>query len=101
MSALLLKELCRKHGFSDASFYTWHAKFSGMEGTGGPVAEGPGGREWQAEEATGRGNARHGSIEGHREEKALSPQAKRETVTAHLVELAHEQHRFGYRRLHV
>jgi putative transposase len=24
-------ELCRKHGFSDASFYKWRAKFGGME----------------------------------------------------------------------
>ncbi|MGN9929860.1 transposase, partial [Escherichia coli] len=22
-----VKELCRQHGFSDASFYTWRAKF--------------------------------------------------------------------------
>ncbi|MFL3932694.1 transposase, partial [Pseudomonas aeruginosa] len=22
--------LCRRHGFSDASFYTWRAKFGGM-----------------------------------------------------------------------
>ncbi|WP_053815075.1 transposase, partial [Burkholderia mallei] len=26
-----VKELCRKHGFSDASFYTWRAKFGSME----------------------------------------------------------------------
>jgi putative transposase len=26
-----VKELCRTHGFSDASFYTWRAKFGGME----------------------------------------------------------------------
>lgn len=26
-----VKELCRKHGFSDESFYTWRAKFGGME----------------------------------------------------------------------
>jgi putative transposase len=26
-----IKELCRKHGFSDASFYLWHRKFGGME----------------------------------------------------------------------
>ncbi|VWC00262.1 transposase [Burkholderia lata] len=26
-----VKELCRKHGFSDASFYTWRANFGGME----------------------------------------------------------------------
>ena len=25
------KELCRKHGMSDASFYKWKAKFGGME----------------------------------------------------------------------
>lgn len=23
-------ELCRQHGFSDASFYNWRAKFGGM-----------------------------------------------------------------------
>jgi len=26
-----VKELCRQHGFSDASFYTWRAKFGGMD----------------------------------------------------------------------
>ena len=26
-----VKELCRKHGFSDASFYTWRSKYGGME----------------------------------------------------------------------
>jgi len=25
------QELCRKHGMSDASFYKWKAKYSGME----------------------------------------------------------------------
>lgn len=25
-----VKDLCRRHGFSDASFYTWRAKFGGM-----------------------------------------------------------------------
>lgn len=25
------KELCRKYGMSDASFYKWKSKFSGME----------------------------------------------------------------------
>ena len=24
-------ELCRKHGMSDASFYTWRSKYGGME----------------------------------------------------------------------
>lgn len=26
-----IKELCRKNGFSDASFYLWRRKFGGME----------------------------------------------------------------------
>jgi putative transposase len=26
-----VKELCRKHGFSDASFYLWRGKFGGMD----------------------------------------------------------------------
>lgn len=26
-----IKELCRKHGFSDASFYLWRRKFGGLE----------------------------------------------------------------------
>jgi len=30
-SGIPVKELCRKHGFSDASFYTWRAKFGGMD----------------------------------------------------------------------
>ena len=25
------KELCRKHGFSEASYYLWRSKFGGME----------------------------------------------------------------------
>lgn len=29
-AGIAVKELCRKNGFSDASFYTWRAKFGGM-----------------------------------------------------------------------
>ena len=29
-AGMALKELCRKHGFSDASFYKWRAKYGGM-----------------------------------------------------------------------
>lgn len=29
-SGMPVKELCRKHGFSDASYYNWRAKFGGM-----------------------------------------------------------------------
>jgi putative transposase len=26
-----VKDLCRKHGFSDASFYLWRGKYGGMD----------------------------------------------------------------------
>ena len=26
-----VKELCRKHGFSDASFYKWRGRYGGMQ----------------------------------------------------------------------
>lgn len=26
-----LKELCRRHGFSEASYYLWRSKFGGMD----------------------------------------------------------------------
>lgn len=30
-AGVAIKELCRQHGFSDASFYTWRAKYGGMD----------------------------------------------------------------------
>ncbi|TCS46098.1 putative transposase [Primorskyibacter sedentarius] len=30
-AGLSAKELCRKHGVSDATFYKWRSKFGGME----------------------------------------------------------------------
>lgn len=30
-AGVAIKELCRQHGFSDASFYKWRAKFAGMD----------------------------------------------------------------------
>ena len=30
-SGVSVKDLCRRHGFSEASFYTWRSKFGGMD----------------------------------------------------------------------
>lgn len=30
-TGIQIKELCRRHGFSEASFYAWRSKFGGME----------------------------------------------------------------------
>ena len=32
-AGMAVKELCRKGGFSDATFYKWRARFGGMEAT--------------------------------------------------------------------
>ena len=29
-AGLAVKELCRRHGFSEASYYLWRSKFAGM-----------------------------------------------------------------------
>ena len=29
-AGMTIKDLCRKHGFSEASYYAWKAKFGGM-----------------------------------------------------------------------
>jgi len=30
-TGVAVKELCRRHGFSEASYYLWRSKFGGME----------------------------------------------------------------------
>ena len=30
-SGVTVKDLCRRHGFSEASFYAWRSKFGGMD----------------------------------------------------------------------
>jgi putative transposase len=30
-AGMAVKELCRRHGFSDASYYLWRRKFGGLE----------------------------------------------------------------------
>lgn len=30
-TGVAVKELCRRHGFSEASYYVWRSKFGGME----------------------------------------------------------------------
>ena len=30
-AGMSIKDLCRRHGFSEASFYLWRSKYSGMD----------------------------------------------------------------------
>jgi putative transposase len=45
-AGVAIKDLCRRHGFSDAAFYTWRRKFGGMD-----VADAKRLRELEAENA--------------------------------------------------
>ena len=73
-------DVCRKHGISGATFYKWKAKFGGMDVSEAPPASRAGGRERQAEEASGRGDAGQRDAEGHRRKKMVTPAARREAV---------------------
>src|SRR5215813_9717506 len=75
-------ELCRKHGMSDATFYTWKSKYGGLE-VRGETAAGFGNGERQAEAAVGGRDARQRRVEGPAWKKMVTPAAGREAV-AHL-----------------
>ncbi|WP_139337038.1 MULTISPECIES: IS3 family transposase [Burkholderiaceae] len=75
-----VKELCRQHGFSDASFYTWRAKFGGME-----VSEARRLKELETENARLKKLLAEAMLDMQAlkvvvKGKPLSPQAKREAV---------------------
>jgi putative transposase len=36
-----VKDICRKHGISDATFYNWKARYGGLGGLGVEAAERP------------------------------------------------------------
>ena len=52
-AGLPVKELCRRHGFSEASYYLWRSKFGGMNVSDAKPAEGARCGERSAEEAPG------------------------------------------------
>ena len=79
-AGLPVKELCRKGGFSDATFYKWRAKFGGME-----VPDARRLRELEAENAKLKKLLAEAHLDMHALKtclrgKALAPQAKRAAV---------------------
>src|SRR5690606_5348239 len=80
------KDLCRKYGISDATFYNWKAKYGGDDGVRRPAAAGARAREREAEEAAGGSGAGQGGAEGSSEPKMVGPQAKRQAVDVLMAE---------------
>ena len=76
-------DLARKHGISEATLYNWKAKYRRHGRLRGQAAEGAGGGEREAEEASGRADAGCGGAARASVKKMVGPAAKREAV-AHL-----------------
>ena len=76
-------DVCRKHGISSATFYKWKAKYGGLDVSEARRLKVLDGRERQAEEAAGRGDARQRHVEGSQCKKMVTPVARRQAV-AHL-----------------
>ena len=72
-------DICRRHGISSATFFKWKSRFGGLD-VATPEAEGPGGRERQAEEAAGGGDARQRHVERPQFKKMVTPAARRQAV---------------------
>ncbi len=75
-----IKELCRKGGFSDATFYKWRAKFGGMD-----VPDAKRLRELEGENAKLKKLLAEAHLDIARAQersrgKALAPQVKREAI---------------------
>jgi putative transposase len=76
---MAVAEICRKGGFSDATFYKWRAKFGGME-----ASEAKRLRELEAENAKLKSLLADAHLDMHALESVLgvkdSPQVKREAI---------------------
>ncbi len=75
------KELCRRHGTSEATFYDWKVKYAGMTASEARRLKELEAEERQAQAADGRCRVRQGGAEGPSRPKMVSPQAKREPIS--------------------
>lgn len=75
-----VKEICRRHGISDATFYNWNGKYGGNERLGAEAAQG-GRRGTVAVQAdVCRAGSRKPCLEGSDREKVLRPLEKRDAA---------------------
>src|SRR5437899_8635600 len=75
-----VKDLCRRVGVSEATFYHWKAKYGGLEVNETRRLRQPGGRERTAEEDRGAAGAGPRRAEGGAGKKVVGPRAEREAV---------------------
>ena len=81
-----IKELCRKHGFSEPSYYAWKAKFGGTKAIRGAESAGP--NEQRCDLGFAVDVRRHAASTAHRVELrtdscAMTPPSDIDTVLVH------------------
>ena len=87
------KDLCRKHGISDATFYKWRSKYGGMEVSDARRLKALESRERQAEEDAGRADDGCGHAERDARKKLLRPGSRRKAVDWAMKEKSYSQRR--------
>ena len=87
-AGLPIKELCRKGGFSDATFYKWRAKFGGMDVPDARRLRELEGKNAKLKKLLAEAEPGHPLTQGRLWGKALAPQAKRTAITG-MVEQYH------------
>jgi transposase-like protein len=92
-AGMTASDLCRKHGISDATFYTWRKKYGGMEVSEAKRLKALEEEEREAEEASGR--ADDGCIDAPRDarKKLLTPGSRRNAVNWAIEEKSYSQRR--------
>lgn len=79
-SGIPVKALCRKHGFSDASFYNWRSKYGGMELSDMKRLKALEAENSRLKKLLAETMLDKEALESCAEKKVLTPQAKREAV---------------------
>jgi len=80
-SGIGVQELCRKHGLSDATFYTWRTKYAGLDVSDVKKLRQLERRKPAAETDGGGASARYPGAEGGHRKKLVEPKAKRTAAT--------------------
>lgn len=76
-----VKELCRRHGFSDASFYTWRSKFGGMDVSDAKRLKAMEQENARLKKLLAKTMLDKEALEAALRKRVLTPQARRDAVT--------------------